>query len=96
MALIAYHHQGSDTKAHCTLDTFVACFSLSFLILFFLFLICFGDFFDCFDLFSVSLFFIVFPFFLLGESGLGDASVSLGRDTKVFEFVKLTLPPYKS
>ena len=29
MALIANHHQGSDTKAHCTLDTFVACFSLS-------------------------------------------------------------------
>ena len=24
-------HQGSDTKAHCTLDTFVACFSLSWL-----------------------------------------------------------------
>ena len=31
MALIAYHQQGSDTKAHCTLDTFVACFSLSWL-----------------------------------------------------------------
>ena len=28
MTLIAYHHQGSDTKAHCTLDTFAACFSL--------------------------------------------------------------------
>ena len=29
MTLIAYVHRGSDTKAHCTLDTFVACFSLS-------------------------------------------------------------------
>ena len=25
MALIAYHHQGSASKAHCTLDTLVAC-----------------------------------------------------------------------
>ena len=27
MSLIAYQHQGSDTKARCTLDTFVACVS---------------------------------------------------------------------
>ena len=61
---LAYHHQGSDTKTHCTFDTVVACFSVTIKI-------------SVFD-FRV-LFFCCFPTWFVGVAGSGEGfGVGLG------------------